>query len=118
MVFDDMVDQPKYKNQGESAFFADGRQMRFRRRGRSPGAVMAEPDPSLLVNDAANYELKAIPLPLDVNLPCRGQKVFNTYCSVCHGGFGNGAGVTTNYGYAAGKPSHGSAPPVARWLHL
>ena len=40
MVFDDMVDQPKYKNQGESAFFADGRQMRFRRRGRSPGAVM------------------------------------------------------------------------------
>lgn len=101
MVFDDMVDQPKYKNQGESTFFADGRQMRLPPPGTIAwGRNAAEPDPSLLAEDTANYDLKTIPLPLDVNLLQRGQKVFNTYCSVCHGGFGNGAGVTTNYGMA------------------
>lgn len=99
ILFDDMHDQPKYKNQGQSAFFADGRQMRLPPAGTIAwGRDSGKPDPAFLVDDAANYELKKIPVTIDATLLQRGQKVYNTYCTVCHGGFGTGNGVTTGYG--------------------
>jgi mono/diheme cytochrome c family protein len=101
LLFDDMVDQPKYRNQGESAFFQDQRQMRLPAPGSVPwGRSAVQPDPSLLVNDPVNYQLKKIPLKLDYALLERGQQVFSTYCVVCHGAFGTGNGITTNYGQA------------------
>lgn len=101
LLIDDMVDQPKYKNQGDSAFFADGRQMRLPPAGTvSWGRQVAGPDPKLRADDAANFELKLIPMRVDHELLLRGQKAFTIYCAVCHGGFGNGNGITTQYGQA------------------
>ncbi len=107
MVFNDLVDQPKYKNQGESAFFADGRQMRLPPAGAVAwGRTPDKPDPGNLIDDADYYGLKVIPLPVDAALLQRGQRVFNTYCAVCHGGFGTGNGVATNYGMSAPANYH------------
>ena len=101
MVFDDLDDQPKYKNQGESAFFPDGRQMRLPPAGTVPwGRLIDKPDPSLLVDDQLAFEQKKIPTPITMDLLQHGQRVFNTYCVVCHGAFGNGNGVTVQYGQA------------------
>lgn len=101
MLFDDMADQPKYKNQGESAFFQDGRQMRMPPPGTIAwGRDIAAPDKSLLANDQDNFKLKVMPVTLDYALLARGQKLFTTYCQVCHGGFGDGKGITVNYGQA------------------
>jgi mono/diheme cytochrome c family protein len=107
MVFNDLVDQPKYKNQGESPFFADGRQMRLPPPGTVAwGRSSGKPDPSILAEDVANYSLKTMPVPVDAALLQRGQKIFNTYCVVCHGAFGNGNGVATNYGMATPANYH------------
>lgn len=107
MVFDDLVDQPKYRNQGQSAFFADGRQMRLAPPGTVAwGRSSDKPDPSILADDTANFAHKTIPVPLDAALLQRGRKVFNTYCAVCHGAFGTGNGVATNYGMATPANYH------------
>lgn len=107
IIFDDMVDQPKYKNQGDSAFFADGRQMRLAPPGTVAwGRAPDKPDPAMLVDETAGYSLKAIPIPVDAGLLQRGQKVFTTYCAVCHGGFGTGSGVATNYGMSTPANYH------------
>lgn len=101
MVFDDMVDQPKFRNQGETGFFPDGRQMRNPPAGTVAwGRAATSPDKALLVDDTANFDLEKIPVAVDVALLEKGQKLYTTYCAVCHGGFGNGAGVTGNYGMA------------------
>lgn len=101
VVFDDMVWQPKYKNQGASDFFPDARQMRMPPGGTIPwGRDAKTPDPALRIDDTAMYELKKVPVPVDMALLNRGQALFTTYCTVCHGAFGNGAGITTKYGIA------------------
>lgn len=99
VIFDDMVWQPKYKNQGASPFFADRRQMRLPPAGAIPwGRDAKAPTPALVVGNAAAYELKTLPVQLDLPLLQKGQALFTTYCAVCHGGFGNGNGVVLNYG--------------------
>jgi mono/diheme cytochrome c family protein len=101
MVFDDLDDQPKFKNQAGTSFFPDGREMRLAPAGTvAYGRQVAQPDKSLLVDDQAQFQLKQIPMPVDLALLERGQKLFNTYCAVCHGGFGSGTGITVQYGQA------------------
>lgn len=118
----DMDDQPKYKAQAESGFFADNRTMRvpdprsvpFGRTGQvafSP--VSDDPDaltPSVIqrqradlarLDDAFYRGLNAdgsyaefIPpsVTVDRALLARGRERFDIYCSVCHGVTGNGLG--------------------------
>lgn len=98
LLFDDMVDQPKYKSQAESPFFPDGRTMRLPPAGtiawgHSPDA----PSPDYLIDDAAAYLVQKNPRKIDMALLQHGQQVFNTYCAVCHGRAGLGNGVTTQY---------------------
>ena len=98
VLFGDMDNQPKYKSQAQSPFFADGRTMRplppgTIQWGRAAGAPSAE----YLADDQAAYQLKKMPVKLDAALLTRGQQVYNTYCVVCHGGAGLGNGVTTQY---------------------
>lgn len=101
MVFDDMDDMPKYKNQAGSEFFPDGRQMR----PIPPGTVAwgrdaGRPDSSVLYSDAGAFQTKRIPMAIDAPLLQRGQKLFTVNCAVCHGGFGDGNGITVKYGQA------------------
>lgn len=101
MFFDDMDDQPKYKNQAGSAFFPDGRQMRLPPQGSVAwGRESGRPDPALLVDDGVEYQRQRIAGKIDYELLDRGRRLYGTYCTVCHGGFGNGNGVATQYGMA------------------
>ncbi len=106
-VFDDMDDQPKYKSQAESAFYADGRSMRMPPNGTIPwGRRAVQPAAELAADDPANFELKSIPVKVDRALLARGRKVFDTYCAVCHGPGGAGNGVTASYNIAPPASYH------------
>ncbi len=99
LIFNDMVEQPKYKPQSESEFFADGRSMRLPPAGAVAwGSSPQKQDAAAPAVDAESFKLPRIPVRIDPALLYRGQKVFNTYCAVCHGGTGAGNGVTTQYG--------------------
>ncbi len=110
--FPDMDDAPKWKPQGESGFFADGRTMRKPVPGTVPhsrwslASLPGQPEftakarVDLLKPDDALYQGKTgpedyltwIPIPVDRDLIARGSDRFNIYCSVCHGYQGDGQG--------------------------
>ncbi len=76
-VFPDMKDQPKYLPQGESRFFADGRELR----APVPGTV------------ARGEAEAAVQPPLTMAALERGQERFNIYCAPCHDRTGSGRGI-------------------------
>lgn len=109
----DMDDQPKWKNQAGSDFFADGRTMRPSLPGTVPfgrsevvseeqwaNEAHAQRDLMLKEDDAIYRGLNAEGAPLDTiplevtdRLIARGQERFNIYCVVCHGYMGDGKGM-------------------------
>jgi len=97
-VFSDMVDQPKYQPQAASAFFADGRTQRMPVAGTVPwGRDAKAPDARFAVRDAQRFTLAKIPLAIDRPTLLEGRRLFGIYCAVCHGGAGEGNGITTRY---------------------
>jgi mono/diheme cytochrome c family protein len=109
--FPDMDDQPRWKPQSESEFFADGRTMR-----PPPEHTVPFGTTSLLTDEEwadsyrverarflqADYEtfegtdelgeyVTDIPVPVTMELLERGRGRFNIYCSVCHGYNAEGA---------------------------
>ena len=99
VLFEDMADQPKYKAQSPSAFFADNRAQR-----QPPANTVAwgrdplRADEALLTTDDAFFDLTQLPVPIDRPLLLRGRQTYNIYCAVCHGATGAGNGITTQYG--------------------
>jgi mono/diheme cytochrome c family protein len=126
--FPDMDDQPRWKPQGETAFYANKRMMRetpanvvaFGRIGvtgdQSWGKPWAEQRVALLRDGEAVYlgttgvnadgtlkYVDRIPSSIEVNADFikLGQTKFNIYCSVCHGFDGSGKGmVGQSWSYA------------------
>lgn len=111
--FPDMDDQPRWKAQDRSEFFADGRTMRQPPQGsvafgRSP-VVSDEPwaatytlqRAQLLKADDRVYRgvdergapLTTIPVEVTPALLDRGQSRFDIYCAACHGIKGDGKGL-------------------------
>ncbi len=111
--FPDMDDQPRWKAQDRSEFFADGRTMRQPPQGavafgRSP-VVSDEPwaatytlqRAQLLKADDRVYRgvddngnlLTTIPVEVTPALLDRGQNRFDIYCAACHGIKGDGKGL-------------------------
>ncbi len=103
-IFPDMVRQPKYKAQSESRFFADGRTDR----PVPPGVVhrrYEDPDEADRLDDDHYYRGRAgggyaEGFPMIVSRPVmeRGQDRYRIFCGACHGGTGDGDGITTEYG--------------------
>jgi mono/diheme cytochrome c family protein len=115
--FPDLDDQPKWKPQEKSGFFADGRTMRKPVAGTVPfgrvefvadplqapwaGHFMEERDDLLKedkavylgLNDDGKTYVEKIPVAVTPALLKRGQNRFNIYCSVCHGYMGDGQGT-------------------------
>ena len=96
----DMQDQPKYKPQAASQFFADGRSAR-----PIPAGTIAEDE--LDATDAfhtgytgtdPNNFLDHLPLAVDRNLLVRGEERYNIFCSMCHGMLGDGRGMVARRG--------------------
>ena len=106
--FPDLDDSPKFKNQGKSDFYADGRKMRPIVPGTVAYGVNTDTDDPergrFLRDDTAFYYGKAvntadapfiddIPVPVTMKMILRGQERYNIYCSVCHGYDGQGKGM-------------------------
>ncbi len=109
-LFPAMRHQEKYKSQGPSAFFADGRADR----PPVPGTVSADYGPLAQPyrgDDDALYLgknkdgswVRGFPaaVTVDFKLLERGRDRFTIYCSPCHGNVGDGNGVTKHYGMGA-----------------
>lgn len=98
-ILRNMYFQPKYSNQGFSAFFQDKRQM------RQPvaGAVAREFEISPTLGEGRTADgtgfVDSIPIAVvqrvgDMeNLVQRGQSRYGIYCTPCHDGLGNGKGM-------------------------
>lgn len=128
--FPDMDDQPKWKNQSKSDFFADGRVLRPAVDHAVPfGRVAWVRDDAkateswsshwmqqrrdLLREDAAMYTgmnadgtyVERIPLAVDKAMLELGRKKYEINCAVCHGYSGDGKG-TVGVQWSAPVPSY------------
>jgi mono/diheme cytochrome c family protein len=92
MVWWDMKRQPKFRTEGETGLFTDGRNTR-----RAPEDTVAR---GYLFDDTA-YNTGMVgpmyvgknPVPVTPELLHQGQMRFNTYCSPCHDQAGDGRGI-------------------------
>ena len=107
-AFPGMRQQPKYKHQGESKFFADGRVDR-----PIPANTVSREelrnDDSLYAGKAADGSwLRGFPaaLTVDAALMTHGHERFSIYCQPCHGALGDGNGITKQYGMGATPTYH------------
>lgn len=97
-IFPDMERQPRYKPQGESAFFADGRADRLPVEGTVARGQMRENDHLYRGLNADGAYAEGFPGIVSREMMERGRERYQIHCAACHGGTGNGLGVTTNYG--------------------
>jgi len=95
----DMQDQPKYKFQAQSEFFADGRDGRPEVEGTIARGSLDEDTAYYTGKDAAGNDIDAFPLAVDKPLIERGQQRFDIYCAPCHGRIGNGLGMIVRRGF-------------------
>jgi mono/diheme cytochrome c family protein len=95
----DMQDQPKYKPQRPSDFFADGRSGRPELDGTIARGELHE-DPAFYDGkDASHKDVEAFPIAVDKALIERGHQRYDIYCSPCHGRLGNGLGMVEQRGF-------------------
>lgn len=103
-----MDNQPKYRPQSESKFFADGSTMRV---PDTATVALGELHDNTEYYTGKNTKGELIPsLPdtveLNRQLLDRGQERFNIYCTPCHGGVGDGQGIVVTRGYVAPPTFH------------
>jgi mono/diheme cytochrome c family protein len=95
----DMQDQPKYRPQRPSDFFADGRSERQPVEGTIARGALNEDTAFYEGKDAAGKDIEAFPLAVDKDFIERGQGRYNIYCAPCHGAIGNGLGMIVRRGF-------------------
>jgi mono/diheme cytochrome c family protein len=95
----DMQDQPKYKPQRPSDFFADGRSGRPELDGVVARGELHEDMAYYEGKDAAGKDIDAFPVAVDKAFLERGQNRYDIYCSPCHGRLGNGLGMVVRRGF-------------------
>lgn len=95
----DMQDQPKYRPQRPSEFFADGRSERQPVEGTIARGALDEDTEFYEGKDAAGKDIETFPVAVDRTLIVRGEDRYNIYCSPCHGRIGNGLGMIVRRGF-------------------
>ncbi len=95
----DMQDQPKYKPERPSDFFADGRSERQPVAGTVAWGPLDDDTAYYEGKDADGKDIEDFPLVVDKPLIVRGQQRFDIYCSPCHGRIGNGLGMIVRRGF-------------------
>lgn len=100
-VFPDMDRQPKLRPQTADGFFADGLSSRV----PVPGTI-ARSQPYLDIPRNTGREpgttnfVEVNPMSITAGLLARGRECFTINCTPCHGGQGDGKGVTSKLGMA------------------
>jgi len=95
----DMQDQPKYKAQAASDFFADGRDGRPELEGTIARGQLNEDVAFYNGKDAAGKDIAEFPIAVDKAVLQRGQQRYDIYCAPCHGRLGNGMGMIVQRGF-------------------
>lgn len=95
----DMQDQPKYKPQRPSEFFADGRSGRPEIEGTVARGEMQEDLAFYAGKDEKGGDIEAFPVAVDKAFIQRGQQRYDIYCAPCHGRIGNGLGMIVRRGF-------------------
>ena len=95
----DMQDQPKYKPQRGSDFFADGRDGRPELEGTIARGQLNEDAAFYNGKDAAGKDIDAFPIAVDKTVIERGHQRYDIYCAPCHGRLGNGMGMVVQRGF-------------------
>jgi mono/diheme cytochrome c family protein len=95
----DMQDQPKYKPQRGSDFFADARSGRPEVEGTIARGSLEEDTAYYQGKDAKGDDVETFPIAVDKAFIERGQSRYNSYCSPCHGAIGNGLGMIVRRGF-------------------
>lgn len=95
----DMQDQPKYRPQRPSEFFADGRSERQPLEGTIARGALNEDTAFYDGKDAAGKDIEAFPIAVDKTVILRGQQRYEIYCAPCHGRIGNGLGMIVRRGF-------------------
>ena len=113
-VFPDMDRQPKLRPQDRNNLFSDGLSSQLPVAGTIPrtppqlveGRLVSRFENSPYRETAVNTGkipgttnwVELIPLPITASLMKRGQERYTIYCAPCHGGAGDGKGITSKYG--------------------
>jgi mono/diheme cytochrome c family protein len=108
-LFPGMKYQPKFKPQGISPLFADGRSDRVPPAGTVPYSAPLRDDAALFLGKNPDGSwVRGFPaaITVDRKLLERGQERFTIYCAPCHGAVGDGNGVTKRYGMGATPSYH------------
>lgn len=100
-LFADMDRQAKLRPQTAEGFFGDGRSSRLPVAG-----TVARGQPFLDIPFNTGQEpgttnlVEVLPVPVTAELLARGQERYEIHCTPCHGGQGDGKGITTRLGMA------------------
>jgi len=107
-AFPGMKHQPRYKPQGTSAFFADGRADRPLPAGVVPRNALRTDDALHAGRNADGSFVRGFPEPLviDATFMAHGRERYAIYCQPCHGAVGDGNGITKQYGMGATPTYH------------
>lgn len=94
----DMHNQPKFYPQRGSAFFPDGRSVRYQVEGT---VARSQPvaDTYFLTGMQNGKEGDGFPMPVTMQMLERGQERFNIFCTPCHSRVGDGHGILVTRGY-------------------
>jgi mono/diheme cytochrome c family protein len=98
-LFADMDRQPKLRPQAANTFFKDG----LSSQPPIPGTIARgsayqdSPENTGKIPGTTNW-VQTMPVPITAQLLKRGQERYNINCAPCHGGQGDGTGITTKFG--------------------
>lgn len=100
--------QERFNAQEENNFFADGRAMRTPVEGTIARGNLRQNSVVFEGLDENGEFVDNIPFDLNRDFLERGRNSYEIYCTVCHGGTGDGRGIvmTGNYGYVPAPTFH------------
>lgn len=103
-----MDQQPRKEAQEVNEFFDDNRSMRQPVEGTVARGYNKTDKAYYEGVDANGDWIDEMPIEMTTELLYRGQERYDVYCSVCHGGTGDGQGIimTGNYGYVPAPTYH------------
>jgi mono/diheme cytochrome c family protein len=102
----DMDDQPKYKAQSRSKFFADSAAMRMPVAGTVARDNLRADNIYYTGAVVDSQYVKKNPIPINMQLLKRGRERFDIYCSPCHSRVGDGKGIMVTRGYVPPPSFH------------
>ena len=101
-----MDNQPVYKAQSESYFFANGSTMRLPVEGTIARGQLREDDAYYRGLNSRGDTIQTSPVPITAELLRRGRERYDIFCSPCHSRIGDGRGIVVAKGFQMAPTFH------------